>query len=243
QEDIINSILSGKDTFAVMPTGAGKSICYQIPALLFSGITIVISPLISLMKDQVDGLINLGIKAAYINSSLGYDEIDDIFYKAKNGEIKLLYVAPERLESTDFKELLKTIDISMVAIDEAHCVSQWGHDFRPSYRYIAPTINELPKRPVISAFTATATENVKEDVVSLLGLNKANVYVMGFDRKNLSFTVIRGENKKDFILDYVKRNSNKSGIIYAATRKEVDSLYEMLNKRGYLVGKYHAGLS
>ncbi len=243
QEKVINSILEGKDTFAIMPTGAGKSVCYQIPALLMSGITIVISPLISLMKDQVDSLNDIGVKATFINSSLDQYEVQERILMAVSGYVKLLYVAPERLESESFCQLLQTLNISMVAIDEAHCVSQWGHDFRPSYRSIAPLIKKLTDRPIISAFTATATTQVKEDVTKLLELEKSNLYTTGFDRKNLFFSVIRGENKKDYLLKYVEDNKEQVGIIYAATRKEVDNTYEMLNKKGYSVSKYHAGMN
>lgn len=243
QEKTIKSILDGRDTFAIMPTGAGKSICYQIPAMLFSGITIVISPLISLMKDQVDSLVSIGIPASFINSSLSYTEVQNRMEDAKNGAYKLLYVAPERLESEEFKFMASSLDISLVAIDEAHCVSQWGHDFRPSYCSIPSFIKSLKSNPIVSAFTATATKKVKSDVIELLSLDNPNVYVTGFNRENLSFTVIKDENKKDFLIRYIKNNITSSGIIYAATRKEVDSLYSDLNKHGFSVGKYHAGLS
>ncbi|MBF8982837.1 DNA helicase RecQ [Lutibacter sp. B2] len=243
QEEIISSILNKKDTFAIMPTGAGKSICFQIPALLLEGLTIVISPLISLMKDQVDALDSIGIKATYVNSSLDAREVQERIDQAKNGEYKLLYVAPERLQSWEFCALLKTITISLVAVDEAHCVSQWGHDFRPSYRAITELINQLPNRPIVGAFTATATEQVKEDVVKLLSLKNENVYVTGFDRENLTFSVMRGMNKKDFIMNYIQDNKEEVGIIYASTRKEVESIYESLHRKGYAVGKYHAGLN
>jgi ATP-dependent DNA helicase RecQ len=243
QEKVINSILEGKDTFAIMPTGAGKSICYQIPALLMKGITIVISPLISLMKDQVDALNDIGVKATFINSSLDQYEVQERILMAVSGYTKLLYVAPERLESESFCALLKTLNISMIAIDECHCVSQWGHDFRPSYRSIAPLIKKLGDRPIVSAFTATATTDVKEDVVKLLGLKKSNVYTTGFDRKNLSFSVIRGENKKDYLLKYLENNKDQVGIIYAGTRKEVDNIHDSLTKKGYSIGKYHAGMN
>lgn len=243
QEKVINSILTGKDTFGIMPTGAGKSICYQIPALMMPGITIVISPLISLMKDQVDSLNNIGIKAAFINSSLDQHEVQERILMAVSGYIKLLYVAPERLESDVFCELLKTMPVSMIAIDESHCVSQWGHDFRPSYRSIAPLIRNLSPRPIISAFTATATEDVKNDIVRLLGLKNPDIYATGFDRQNLFFSVIRGENKKDYLLKYIEDNKDAVGIVYAATRKEVDSIHDLLSSKGYAVGKYHAGLN
>lgn len=242
QEKVICSILEGKDTFAIMPTGAGKSICYQIPALLMKGITIVISPLISLMKDQVDALNDLGINATFINSSLDQYEVQERLLMAVSGHTKLLYVAPERLESESFCALLKTLDISMIAIDECHCVSQWGHDFRPSYRSIAPLIEKLMDRPVVSAFTATATSEVKEDVVRLLGLEKSNVYTTGFDRENLFFSVIRGENKKDYLLKYLENNKDQVGIIYAGTRKEVDNIHDLLSRKGFSIGKYHAGM-
>lgn len=242
QEKVITSILKGEDTFAIMPTGAGKSICYQIPALLLSGITIVISPLISLMKDQVDSLNSAGIKATYINSTLDNYEVQQRILMAVSGYSKLLYISPERLESEYFCQLLRTINVSMIAIDEAHCVSQWGHDFRKSYRTIRPLIESLIDKPIISAFTATATKEVKDDVVKLLNLKNPKVYTTGFDRKNLFFTVIRGENRKDYLLKYVEDNKDQVGIIYAATRKEVDNIYELLKARGYSVGKYHAGL-
>lgn len=242
QEQIVNSILKGRDTLGIMPTGGGKSICYQIPALVFPGVTLVISPLISLMKDQVDNLNSLGITATFINSSLEQNEVESRINDAKQGKYKLIYVAPERLESPRFRSLIKLIGISLLAIDEAHCISQWGHDFRPSYRSIAPFIKELHDRPIIAAFTATATEEVIEDITNLLSLKKSNVFITGFDRENLSFSVIRGENKKDFLMRYLENNREQSGIIYAATRKEVEKIHELLSKKGYSVGKYHAGL-
>jgi ATP-dependent DNA helicase RecQ len=242
QEQIIKSILSGHDTLGIMPTGGGKSVCYQIPSLAFPGTTLVISPLISLMKDQVDSLSNLGIPAAFINSSLTQRQVRERISEAEKGLYKLLYVAPERLESENFLGLLQSLSITMVAIDEAHCVSQWGHDFRRSYLNIGNFIKEIPTRPVVTAFTATATKEVKEDIIKLLGLKNAKVFVTGFDRENLFFEVRRGENKKDFILDYLKDNREEAGIIYAATRKEVDSIYELLEKKGFNVGKYHAGM-
>lgn len=243
QEKIINSILSGRDTFTIMPTGAGKSVCFQIPALLLPGITLVVSPLISLMKDQVDALDNIGIPATFINSSLSFNEVNKRISKAQKGQCKLLYIAPERLESEDFCELLKHLKISLLAVDEAHCVSQWGHDFRPSYRSISRLINELPIKPVIAAFTATATEEVKLDVITLLKLSNPYVLVTGFDRKNLFFSVINNENKEKFVTSYINSKKEDSGIIYAATRKDVDKLYELFHKKGVSVGKYHAGLS
>ena len=243
QAEIITSILSGNDTFAVMPTGAGKSICFQIPALLFPGVAIVISPLISLMKDQIDALNSLGIPATFINSSLKTREVTERINQTKNGAYKLLYIAPERLELDSFVSLIDALEIGFLAIDEAHCVSQWGHDFRPSYRRIGPFINQLPKRPIIAAFTATATTEVQLDIVNLLGLNDPNIKVTGFNRENLSFSVVRGENKRDFVSKYLASNPDHSGIIYAATRKEVEQLYSLLSKKKFSVGKYHAGLS
>lgn len=243
QEEIIREILNGNDVLTIMPTGGGKSICYQVPALILDGITLVISPLISLMKDQVDNINNLGINSAYINSSLSNVEINNILDEAARNEIKILYVAPERLESQAFLELISSINISMVAIDEAHCVSQWGHDFRSSYRRISRVISILRKRPIVTAFTATATSEVREDIIKLLELNNPKVFISGFDRKNLKITIEKGVNKKNYILDYINNNRNESGIIYASTRKEVDSLYELLTSKGLQVEKYHAGLS
>ncbi|MCH1961665.1 DNA helicase RecQ [Clostridium perfringens] len=243
QENIINEIISGNDVVAIMPTGGGKSICYQIPALILDGITVVISPLISLMKDQVDAINSMGIESAYINSTLSNEEINNIFQSVKDGHIKILYVAPERLESMEFLNLVSNIDISQVAVDEAHCVSQWGHDFRSSYKFIGRFINLLRKRPVVSAFTATATEEVRKDIVKLLELNNPKVFVSGFDRDNLKIIIEKGVNKAHYILDYLKENKDVSGIIYCATRKEVDSLCELINSRGIGCTKYHAGLS
>ncbi|MDZ4991994.1 DNA helicase RecQ [Clostridium perfringens] len=243
QENIINEIISGNDVVAIMPTGGGKSICYQIPALILEGVTVVISPLISLMKDQVDAINSMGIESAYINSTLSNQEISDIFENVKNEHIKILYVAPERLESIEFLNLVSNIDISQVAVDEAHCVSQWGHDFRSSYKFIGRFINLLKKRPVVSAFTATATEEVREDIVKLLELNNPEFFVSGFDRDNLKIVIEKGVNKDHYILDYLKENKDVSGIIYCATRKEVDSLCDLINSRGIDCTKYHAGLS
>lgn len=242
QGDIITSILTGQDTFAIMPTGAGKSLCYQVPALMLEGVTLVISPLISLMKDQVDTLQNMGVPATFINSSLSLAETENRIAAVQQGQYKLLYIAPERLESVGFAALLSNLQISQVAVDEAHCVSQWGHDFRPSYRHIPAFIKQLPQRPIISAFTATATIEVKQDVVSLLTLTDPNIYITGFNRENLFFSVVRGENKRDFVLDYVRNNNDQVGIIYAATRKEVESIHKELNKAGLNATKYHAGL-
>lgn len=243
QEEIIRQILSGEDVLTIMPTGGGKSICYQVPAILLEGITIVISPLISLMKDQVDNINNLGIKSAYINSSLSNFEINNILDEAARSEIKILYVAPERLESQNFLELISSINVSMIAIDEAHCVSQWGHDFRSSYRKISRVISLLKNRPIVAAFTATATSEVRSDIINLLELNNPKIFISGFDRKNLKIIIEKGVNKKNYILDYINNNKNESGIIYASTRKEVDNLYELLTSRGLQVEKYHAGFN
>lgn len=243
QEEIINEIINKKDVVAIMPTGGGKSICYQVPALILDGITIVISPLISLMKDQVDGLNSMGINSAYINSSLSNLEINDILLKVKNEDIKILYIAPERLESMEFLNAISNAKIAQIAVDEAHCVSQWGHDFRSSYRRISKFINILRERPVVSAFTATATKEVREDIVKLLDLNNPKIFISGFDRENLKIIIEKGINKKAYILNYINANLDASGIIYCATRKEVDSLYELLAERGLSVTRYHAGLS
>lgn len=243
QAEIITSLINGTDTIAVMPTGGGKSLCFQLPALLLSGATIVISPLISLMKDQVDALGELGIPATYINSSLPSAEVNERLYNARRGRYKLLYVAPERLESEHFQAAIRDVRIALLAVDEAHCISQWGHDFRPSYRAIRPFIDRLADRPVIGAFTATATAKVKQDIIALLALDSPAAYYTSVDRANLSFAVIRGENKKEFVRKYIGARTNQSGIIYAATRREVDNLHAALRKTGLAVGKYHAGLS
>ena len=243
QDIAINSVLKRKDSLVIMPTGGGKSICYQLPAMIFNGITIVISPLIALMKDQVDYLNSIGIEAAFINSSLSNNEIQNRLYKAAQGEFKLLYVAPERLDSQSFLEGLKGLKVSLVAVDEAHCVSHWGHDFRPSYTRISNFINGFNNRPVVIALTATATELVREDIIKSLQLIAPEIHVTGFDRSNLSFSVIVGENKKEFIRDYIKQNKENSGIIYASTRKEVENIYQFLLKEGYKAGLYHAGLN
>ena len=243
QESVINAVLDGRDILAVMPTGAGKSLCYQVPAMLLSGITLVISPLISLMQDQVKALNEAGVDAAFINSSLSEKEMHDTFKNASKGQYKIIYVAPERLMSEGFVRLAKGVEISMITVDEAHCISQWGQDFRPSYMDIAEFINILDKRPIISAFTATATQNVREDIICSLGLNNPYFLVTGFDRENLFFQVDKPQNKERFILDFIERHRGESGIIYCATRKNVDSLYTLLRKQHISVGKYHAGMS
>jgi len=243
QESVINAILEGRDILAVMPTGAGKSLCYQVPAMLLSGITLVISPLISLMQDQVNALNEAGVDAAFINSSLSEKELNDTFKNAYKGHYKIIYVAPERLMSEGFISFAKSVEISMVTVDEAHCISQWGQDFRPSYMDIAEFINILGKRPIISAFTATATQNVREDIICSLGLSDPYFLVTGFDRENLFFQVDKPQNKERFILDYIERHRGESGIIYCATRKNVDSLYTLLRKQNISVARYHAGMS
>ena len=243
QEKVIKSLLSGKDTVAIMPTGAGKSICFQIPALLFSGITLVISPLISLMKDQVDSLKELGISAVYINSSIDKTEFAHSLQGIAAGYYKIIYIAPERLTPEYLPAIFKNLPISMIAVDEAHCLSQWGHDFRPSYKNILTFIQSLAEKPLIGAFTATATPEVKEDIIKLLGLNNPNVFVTGFDRPNLYFSVLRGENKDKFVVDYVQKHLNEAGIIYAGTRKDVDALQALLEIKGIKAGRYHAGMS
>lgn len=242
QEPIINEIVNGNDVLAIMPTGGGKSICYQVPAILLDGITVVISPLISLMKDQVDTIQNIGIGADYINSSLSNIEIESIYKRLNNGDIKILYVAPERLESNEFINAIGNIKISQVAVDEAHCVSNWGHDFRSSYKNISTFISLLKNKPRISAFTATATKEVREDIVRLLNLNNPKIFISGFDRENLKILIEKGTNKKLYILDYLNKNRDLSGVIYAATRKEVDLIYTLLNSNGFSVTRYHAGL-
>ncbi|WP_036254590.1 DNA helicase RecQ [Megamonas hypermegale] len=243
QAKVIKSLLSGKDTVAIMPTGAGKSICFQIPALLFSGITLVISPLISLMKDQVDSLKELGISAVYINSSIDKTEFAHSLQGIAAGYYKIIYIAPERLTPEYLPAIFKNLPISMIAVDEAHCLSQCGHDFRPSYKNILTFVQSLVEKPLIGAFTATATPEVKEDIIKLLGLNNPNVFVTGFDRPNLYFSVLRGENKDKFVVDYVQKHLNEAGIIYAGTRKDVDALQALLEIKGIKAGRYHAGMS
>ena len=242
QYEIITNILSKRDTFCILPTGGGKSICYQIPALLFKGVTIVISPLIALMKDQVDNLKSNGINAEYINSTQNLESIDNIMEMCRNGRVKLLYIAPERLENEFFKRKLRSLNISQLAIDEAHCVSMWGHDFRRSYGLINDFISSLRVRPVVTAFTATATEIVRKDVVKLLGLRNPYIYIGSFDRDNLSIRVHIEEDKLELVKDIIKDKENEAGIIYCATRKEVDGLYFYLKDLGYDVLKYHGGL-
>ena len=243
QEKIVEAILTNRDVLAIMPTGAGKSICYQIPALILPGITLVISPLISLMQDQVKALNDAGINAAFINSSLTENQISKALYLAASGRYKIIYVAPERLENYEFLEFARNVEISMVTVDEAHCISQWGQDFRPSYLKIVEFIKNLPKRPIVSAFTATATEEVKNDILCTLSLEDPEVVITGFDRKNLYYSVENIRRKDEFIMEYIEKHPTESGIIYCATRKNVDNLFEMLFKRGVSVTRYHAGLT
>ncbi|NGM82574.1 DNA helicase RecQ [Paenibacillus sp. 7124] len=243
QKKIVASLLEGRDTLGIMPTGGGKSICYQVPALLLPGLTLVVSPLISLMKDQVDALTAAGISAAYINSTLTGKEVNDRIRAARRGELKLLYVAPERLELDWFRLEMAGLSISCVAVDEAHCVSQWGHDFRTSYLAVSPFVEELPERPILAAFTATATPEVMEDMRRLLRLRDPGVFVTGLGRDNLAMSVLRGENKKEYVLEYAASHAHQPGIVYAATRKDVDDLYQRLRNAGFAAGRYHAGMS
>ena len=246
QEELINGILAGRDVLGIMPTGAGKSLCYQLPALILKGITLVISPLISLMSDQVKALNQAGVHAAYINSSLTENQIGMALSYASQGRYKIIYVAPERLNTPRFLDFACNADISMLTVDEAHCISQWGQDFRPSYLEIAGFLTRLPRRPIVSAFTATATERVKNDIVASLELNNPVTMVTGFDRPNLFFRVVTrkgGSQKDNSIINYVKKHEDESGIIYCATKKNVDKLYTLLNEQGISAGRYHAGLS
>ncbi|MEI4620276.1 DNA helicase RecQ [Bacillus pfraonensis] len=243
QDETIKNVLDGKDTVCIMPTGGGKSICYQIPALVFEGTTLVISPLISLMKDQVDTLVQNGISATYINSSISITEANQRIQLAKQGHYKLLYVAPERLDSMEFVDQLIDMKIPMIAIDEAHCISQWGHDFRPSYLHIHRILDYLPEKPLVLALTATATPQVREDICRALEIDQKNTIMTTFERENLSFSVIKGQDRNAYLADYIRQNKKESGIIYAATRKVVDQLYEDLYKADVSVARYHAGMS
>ena len=243
QEEMVDCLLSGRDALGIMPTGAGKSICYQVPAIMLNGVTIVVSPLISLMKDQVNALVQQGIKAAYINSSLTDTQYDKVLKNAALGIYKIIYVAPERLDSVGFINLCRRIKISMVAVDESHCVSQWGQDFRPSYLNINKFISVLPNRPIIGAFTATATDEVKKDIINILQLEDPAVVTTGFDRPNLFFSVLRPAKKDNRLIELIKERRDKSGIIYCSTRKKVESVYDLLIKNGFPATRYHAGLS
>ena len=243
QEALIDSILDGRDVLGIMPTGAGKSICYQVSALCMEGITLVISPLISLMMDQVKALNQAGVHAAYINSSLTENQITKALQNARNGQYKIIYVAPERLETERFLNFALNVQVDMVTIDEAHCISQWGQDFRPSYLKILQFIDRLSVRPVVSAFTATATTVVKNDILEILELNNPKVLVTGFDRENLFFEVRTGKNKDEQLYHYLQNHLEESGIIYCATRKNVEKVCEYLEWRGLPVTRYHAGLT
>ncbi|HEX9062917.1 MAG TPA: RecQ family ATP-dependent DNA helicase, partial [Clostridia bacterium] len=243
QEKLIDNILCGRDVVGIMPTGAGKSLCFQVPALMFGGITLVISPLISLMKDQVQSLIANGVPAAFINSTLSYNQTLKAIENARNGKYKIIYVAPERLDVPEFLEFSQNADISMVTVDEAHCISQWGQNFRPSYIKIREFIEMQPKRPVISAFTATATSEVKEDIINILNLYGPFVMITGFNRENLYFEVQKPADKNRALMKYLKDNPNKSGIIYCSTRKTVEEVYSKLINDNFHATRYHAGLT
>lgn len=243
QEQVIQHVMDGQDALCVMPTGGGKSLCYQVPAMLFEGTVLVISPLISLMKDQVDALWQLGIPAAYINSTLSSEEYFGILENAIAGHYRLLYIAPERLESESFLRELSRMSVPMIAIDEAHCISQWGHDFRPSYRNISRVLNCFYEKPVLLALTATATPHVREDIRLQLGIPQEQTVMTGFERSNLVFTVVKGQNREKFIKEYASKNKGEAGIVYAATRKAVESIYELLNRAGFEAAKYHGGMA
>ncbi|MGK7376809.1 DNA helicase RecQ [Planococcus sp. 1R117A] len=242
QEQAITQVFEGHNSICVMPTGGGKSMCYQIPALVMEGTTIVISPLISLMKDQVDSLLAAGIPAAYINSSLGFDEVRETMYDVQRGAVKLLYIAPERLDSEMFLNELQGVHVPLIAVDEAHCISQWGHDFRPSYRLISRMAGLFPNNPTVLALTATATPQVREDICRILDIEEQHTVMTGFERSNLTFSVIQGQDRERFVKEYVQKNDKEAGIIYAATRKTVDSVYDMLVKKGVKAARYHAGM-
>ena len=242
QEVPVSTLLAGQDLVAIMPTGAGKSICFQVPALLQEGLTIVFSPLISLMKDQVDGLRQQKIPAAFVNSTLDQETFNKTLYYVRIGAVKILYISPERLASQFFRNVLQTLKISQIIVDEAHCISQWGHDFRPAYQLIGQFLKTMPHRPVVGAFTATATKAVERDIKILLGLENAQVHITGFDRPNLHFAVARLSQRMDYIVDYVKAHQDQSGVIYCITRKDVEKVYQNLVKAGISTGYYHAGL-
>lgn len=242
QEQIVDALLDGRDALCIMPTGAGKSMCYQIPALLFDGVTIVVSPLISLMKDQVGSLVQSGVPAAYINSSLSYPQFLRVLSNVEHGKYKIIYVAPERLLTDGFLDACKKIKISMVAVDEAHCVSQWGQDFRPSYLKIISFVESLANRPIVGAFTATATNDVKEDIKKILRLENPFEITTGFDRPNLFFGVIKSSSKDEKLIDLIRERGDRSGIVYCATRKNVESVCELLCDNGFSAARYHAGL-
>lgn len=243
QEEIISNILSGRDTLAIMPTGAGKSICYQIPAILSPGVTVILSPLISLMKDQVDALKQNGVPAASINSSMPWEDVVLIFRQVRAGKVKLLYIAPERLESEGFRAFFSEIGVTLVIVDEAHCVSQWGHDFRPAYLGIAPVIASLARRPVVAAFTATATPEVRDDIAVQLRLRDPFTITTGFDRENLFFQVEHPASKMKYVEKHVEKHTDSAGIVYCATRRDVEGVCARLREKGVKAVRYHAGLS
>ncbi len=243
QERLVGSLLEGKDVLGVMPTGAGKSICYQVPGILFPGVSLVISPLISLMKDQVAALNEAGIHAAYINSSLSARQVSLALQYAREGKYQMIYVAPERLETQEFLDFALNKEIAMVAVDEAHCISQWGQDFRPSYLKIIQFIELLPNRTILCAFTATATKEVMEDISCILKLQAPEVVVTGFDRENLFYEVRAPKDKTAVVMEYLESHRNQCGIIYCNTRNNVEELWELINREGILTAKYHAGLS
>ncbi len=242
QKELVDALLEGRDVLGVMPTGAGKSVCFQVPALLVPGLTVVVSPLISLMKDQVGALTQAGIPAAYLNSALSAEQQRAVYARAYRGELRLLYVSPERLEMSGFQALFERVPLAYVAVDEAHCISQWGQDFRPSYSKIVDFLHALPERPPVGAFTATATEAVRQDIVRLLGLRDPLVCVSGFDRPNLTFMTEKPHDKREHLVTLLRERMGQSGIVYCATRKAVDDVHEMLVARGFAAGRYHAGM-
>ncbi|EME8238058.1 DNA helicase RecQ [Enterococcus faecium] len=243
QKEIIQKVIDQENVLGIMPTGSGKSICYQLPSLLLDGLTVVVSPLISLMKDQVDAANQLGIPTTFINSSLDGYETARRFQEIDRQQYRLLYIAPERFIMPDFIQAMNRWNVCMIAIDEAHCISQWGHDFRPSYLQMAKQLNQLPNRPVIVALTATATIQVAADIKRLLKIPDGNHIQTGFERENLRFQVVKDQKKEQYLVEYLKINKNQSGIIYAATRKEVDRIYHLLKKFGFSIGRYHGGLN